>query len=230
MTLGEFLEELGEGSCANLISVFDNGKVKDSKRKKVVRAVNAALDKLYKDFYLEEDSVYIALQDSQTRYEITKEHVMTEEECQAQGNYNKYLYVGDDFRDVMSIRRVSTDDGQTLPLNHIDNPLSIMTPRFDTIFVPLDLDCKALLVTYRCFPKHLENDGDEFTIPRTLYDCLDAYVTYLLHKQLNTKDSENVGQTYLQIYNDAIQAILTDGTIRDDYVDDCVKFTERGFR
>ena len=86
MTLGEFLEELGEGSCANLISVFEKGKVKDSKRRKVVRAVNTALDKLYKDFYLEEDSVYIALQESQTRYEISKEHVMTEEECQAQGN------------------------------------------------------------------------------------------------------------------------------------------------
>lgn len=228
MILKELLTRIATGELSNL-AWADNGNIKQDKLDTTVKMVNEVLNKIYSQFYLKYDHIFVELQKGKTTYDITSEHLMGKD---LKPSWNKYLWQpGKEFKDdLLKIVSVKTSNGIYLPLNDPDEFYNVTTSFYNRIVIPNFKPEWKLQVIYVCKHKELTATklDEKIDLPESLIPAVCAYVAYMVHNNMNTELSVANANKYLQLYNSIIQEnINTDISIYPKETFD--KFHKRGW-
>lgn len=246
MKLQTILDHLSAAEFSQLNFGEGPGKFEgDQALKKVLSSVNLGLTDLFGRFDLKLGKVTIALQPNQTSYLLTSRH--SQYGRRAELPYYIQDTATEPFKDdVILIKRVTTDAGEELLLNTLEERYSLMTSAMDRLEVPLDIvnqtltlpDClktSNLAVTYRA--NHVEFDVDsacflkeriEVPLPVTHITALLYFVASRANNPVGLGQEFNAGNTYASKYELECARLKNDGMeIQDRGSVD--KFHDRGF-
>lgn len=204
MTIKELLKFISISELSNL-SLVDNTEecgIKEDKQQTIVEFVTEALNKLYSNFYLKEDSIYVEIIDGKTRYEITSEHLMGKD---LEADYDHYLWKTGDkpfTNDILRIIRIIDSTGNMLPLNNPEKFNSVFTPLFNVIDIQNLSEEHELEIIYASKHPNLSiKENTTIELPISLIPAVRAYVAYLVHMNMNTDNAVQNAQKYLNQYN-----------------------------
>lgn len=204
MTIKELLKFISISELSNL-SLVDNTEecgIKEDKQQTIVEFVTEALNKLYSNFYLKEDSIYVEIIDGKTRYEITSEHLM---EKDLEADYDHYLWKTGDkpfTNDILRIIRIIDSTGNVLPLNNPEKFNSVFTPLFNVIDIQnLNEEYELEIIYASKHPNLSIKENTTIELPISLIPAVRAYVAYLVHMNMNTDNAVQNAQKYLNQYN-----------------------------
>lgn len=236
MLVKDYINTLGFGVLSNLGSVVDEDtlKVKEPAIPRIIHFINEGLIKLYSEFPLKIDSLFLQVHESRTNYPITSEHQMTEEEYVSNCHYyDKYIWKGfeETFQDdLLSIEKVFSHTGNEIPLNAMNNRWSAFTPMYNVLELPANFPAGMVSVLYRArHKKVIYEENTNIELPDVLFDALANYIAYKLYTNLNTEVSVQNANKYLTEYNNLIESVKTNGIVNPDYNPDFNKFYERGW-
>lgn len=204
MTIKELLKFLSVSELSNLSLVDLNEEcgIKKDKQHSVVEFVHEALNKLYSNYYLKEDSIFVEIIDGKTRYEITSEHLMNND---LEADYDHYLWKTEDIpfnNDILRIIRIIDSTGNLLPLNNPEKFNSVFTPLFNVIDTQNLNEEHELEVIYASKHPNLSiEENTTIELPISLFPAVRAYVAYLIHMNMNTENAVQNAQKYLNQYN-----------------------------
>lgn len=204
MTIKELLKFISISELSNL-SLVDNTEecgIKEDKQQTIVEFVTEALNKLYSNFYLKEDSIYVEIIDGKTKYEITSEHLM---EKDLEADYDHYLWKTGDkpfTNDILRIIRIIDSTGNVLPLNNPEKFNSVFTPLFNVIDIQnLNEEYELEIIYASKHPNLSIKENTTIELPISLIPAVRAYVAYLVHMNMNTDNAVQNAQKYLNQYN-----------------------------
>ena len=212
MTIRELLKFLSVSELSNL-SVTRNPAeygINENFEEAIVNFCFEGLNKLYSNYYLKEDSIYLEVIDGKTRYEITKDHLMN---GSLEADYDHYLWKPQDKpfnNDILRIIRIIDSTGKILPLNNPEKFNSVFTPQYNSIDIQNLTEEHELEIIYAA--KHPPLSLEENTVielPASLIPALRAYVAYLVHMNMNTETAVQNAQKYLNQYNLVITENIT---------------------
>lgn len=206
MTLKELIKFLSVSELSNL-SVTKGTKdneygIRADFLDSLVNFIYEGLNKLYSNYYLKEDSIYVEIIDGKTKYELTSNHLLS---GTLEADYDHYLWKGGNRAfndDILRIIRIIDSTGRILPLNNPEKFNSVFTPQYNSINVQNLTDEHELEVIYAAkhIPLSLE-DNTVIELPASLLPALRAYVAYLVHMNMNTETAVQNAQKYLNQYN-----------------------------
>lgn len=233
MILQECLDKLARGKLGNL-AVCSGGKVRSDQIPKIVDAINEALDRIYSELPIKENSVIVELYEGRVDYEITSEHSFRKATGDIHDPYEFYIR-DTEYRpfedDILTITEIWDDLERKRPLNDPENPLTVYTPETNRIIVEHTIDNRILNVVYRAKHKLLTPDllTTKVDLPTNLYGALFSYIAYLVHSDLNTEIAVQNAQKYLSEYQTIINQIIQNGTLNSDKLVMDSKFYKRGW-
>ena len=136
----------------------------------VLSYINMGMLELYKRFNLRTEEALVTLEANSTIYVLdsTLDNVDMLDDC-----------------DLVYIQEVYGEDGKAIPVNLEDDPLSILTPSYDTIQVPNPEDGTVISVIYSATPTRLTDVTDAIRLPMSLYEALLHYVGYRGHGSID---------------------------------------------
>ena len=234
MTVRELMKFLSLSELSNL-TVTDTkdeeeSGIKQKYQNAIVTFIYEGLNKLYANYYLKEDSIYLEVIDGKTRYEITSEHLMGED---LESDYDHYLWKPGQKpfnNDILRIIRIIDSTGRILPLNNPEKFNSVFTPSYNKIHVNNLNPEWELEIIYAA--KHPELSLEENTVielPLQLIPAIRAYVAYLVHMNMNTEIAVTNAQKYLNQYNLIVsENIQSDSAFSSNDSRDC-KFVLGGW-
>lgn len=204
MNLQECLNKLGRGKISNL-SLCQGGYVKPEHMEKVIDAINEALLRLYTAIPIKEAHKTLSIESGIDTYKL------------------------DD--DMLTVTKVFDNIGRPYAINNPEEPLHIWVSGYRFIIGKLPEDVEYFDLIYRVKHKELciEELGDEVEVPENLQGALYAYVAYLLHNDMNTKEAVENAQKYLMEYQAIIDSVIQQGTINPEAILLNAKFRDRGF-
>lgn len=191
----------------------DGGPVKgisEAVYPEVVDSINLALTALHSRFLLKVGTITIDLQPGQTHYPLRKEYQV--------GGCGKAALVkfirndGEKFcDDIIKVETVADDDGKELLLNRPNNKCSALTPSFNMLVVPLDLQAslkvKTVTVVYRKNHKEIvvpetyfAPECVEVDLPSTHLQALLYYVASRANNPVGFSDQTHEGNNYMSKY------------------------------
>lgn len=235
MNLQNFCKKLANGRLSNTFLMEESegtNTIKVVHRRKVIDAINEGLLRLYTRFVLNEKDVVIALRDHITTYRLNS--LYSETLYPQPGVEVPYILdiPGEVFiNDVLKILTVYDFEGNELPLNDVNNPNSVFSPRFDTVQIPEPKTGLLINVVYQA--KHIELSVDspleEIILPDTLYGALEAYVAHLLFSDVNTDDAKIKSDKQLIKYEQICSEVLQTDIVSSTVVNTNFKFNARGW-
>jgi len=170
----------------------------------IISLLNLALIDVYSQFNILTEEQTITMEENKTRYPL---------------NENSF-----------SITTVYNEEGERLPLNDINNDLSVFTPTPYTLHVPVPVKGKRLSVMLTVAPPFVTAsniDTLDFIVPPQLLEPLTTYVGYRAYISMNgdqnTENSSHYNR-YLRSCNDVRKRGLLHYSIMTN-----TKGTERGF-
>lgn len=140
MTVAELIENLLTGTLNNELDRFTNDDftVTEEKKKIFYLYINEGLTKLYSQFRLKVDELFLASVEGKTDYPITTEHFMSE---WLAPTYDKYLWK-DPVRpwedNLIQILDVFDHHGHKMPMNDSNHPFSVYTPESHILMIPMN--------------------------------------------------------------------------------------------
>lgn len=240
MKLCDYLVQLSYAELGNLRVGKDgtgNG-IKPEKIPYVVNCINEALLRLYSRFVLKTNSVMIECNEVRTRYHLNSKHswLNATEEDKANPEFcDKYIVDDPEHpftNDIIKILNVTSSEGITVPLNNHVSPISVFTPVFDVLEVPLAVPGVVLTVVYQAKHIHLDfgkNPEQELNVPESLLGALSSYVAYLVYSNMNTQEAVANAQKYLANYQAIIQENIDMDLVHASYSQDNTKFRMNGW-
>jgi hypothetical protein len=212
MTVADVIEYAKYGELAQL-GVIVNLKSTDpievvDAEKQVLSYINLGLIELYKRFDLRTEEMVIELQENTTIYTISN------------SNFN-------------SVYSVYGEDGKELSLNNQDDPLSILTPSYNTIQVPNPVTGAAIYVIYNASPTALVWSSTlstaVVTLPSVMLEAMLHYVGYRAHGAMNGNvDGEN--NTHYIRFEASCSKLKEIGAFTDDTLVSGTKLEDKGWR
>lgn len=230
MNLSTLMKFLAIGEVSNLyVSDKETGTIAENWKEPIRLFIQEALNKLYGQYRLKTDSIYIDLVAGKTQYKISSKHLMGDREYP---DYEHYLYkpqnkIFDD--DILNILEIVDSKGCKLPINSPEKN-SVYTLTYNEIQIP-DIDPRLELeVIYSARHPTLSLEEDsEIELPESLIPAIRAYVAYLVHSNINTELSVANAQKYLAQFNAILKSSLDAGIIIDPKDESNEKFDNRGF-
>lgn len=233
MTLTDLLKNLANNELSNLGLVnFETNFIQDNFIPKVVNSINVALSEIYNEFFLKEETIIIELQESKVEYILTSEHNIQPNQP---SDYDHYIYkpYNDTFKDdIIKITEVALNTGKALPLNNKDISYSVLTPSYNVLQVPLDIDELELAIKYKANHIMFDYDRDpnqRLELPLIYLPLLTNHVAYQIHATMNSQLNIANSQNYLSKYMLAKKTLINSGI---SLVDDCIdndKFIKNGW-
>ena len=173
--------ELQQLAVINKLSNADPLIVKEAEQH-ILSYINLGLVELYKRFDLRSEEVIITLSTDQTVYELDPTNVY-----HAVNNPTGYLNTM--FGDVINISAAYNELGDEYPLNDELNPLSVMTPTYNTIQVTNPVQGEQLYIIYNSAPDRIQwtEDLSAVNIPlsASMTEALLHYVGYRGHGSID---------------------------------------------
>lgn len=213
----------------------------------VVRMMNEGLLRLYSRLNLKQKSLLVQCSENRTRYELTKEHILTKKDFTSASDpdhpdfdcpmlpYDRYILsteFDEEFdNDIIKIMSVVDNFGHEVPLNNPSEYLNVSTPEFNVLEVSLPTNHLTLGVTYQA--KHpelnIERLGQVIELPDNLLDALYAYVAYLVYANINTTEAVQNSQKYLQMFTAILDEIIKTDTATTSSSQTSIKFHRNGW-
>lgn len=240
MRLCDYLQQLSYAELSNLRVGKDgtgNG-INPSKIPYVVNCINEGLLRLYSRFVLKTNSVLVELNEVRTRYHLSSKHSWLNADEDDKNNpefSDKYLMDDPEHPftdDIIKILNVVSTEGVEVPLNNHSSPISVFTPVYDVLEVPMTVDGVVLTVVYQAKHVHLDFEKDpeqEINLPESLLGALSAYVAYLVYSNMNTQEAVINAQKYLANYQTIIQESIDMDLVQGTYSQDNTKFRFNGW-
>lgn len=231
MNLEFCLKRLALGELSNLGLVdSDTNTIREEYISLVVSMLNEGLTQLYTKFFIKESSIIVSLYDGKVTYDLTSEHNIIDTidyDHYIYKEYNKYFE-----DDIIKIVGIVLSDGTKLPLNDSNDLMSIYTPKYNTIEVPIDLPNDELGIIYQANHPILDwdkNPKQELELPSTYQLALFNYVAYLIHGNMNSENAIQNSQKYLNNYNLIVNSLMEAGVNSHSENRDITKFEKRGW-
>lgn len=240
MKLYEYLQHLSYAELSNLRVGKDgtgNG-ISPSKIPYVVNCINEGLLRLYSKFVLKTNSVLVELNEVRTRYHLSSKHSWLNADEDDKGDpefSDKFLRDDPEHPftdDIIKILGVVSTEGVEVPLNNNASPISVYTPAYDVLEVPMTVPGVALTVVYQAKHVHLDfekNPEQEINLPESLLGALSSYVAYLVYSNMNTQEAITNAQKYLQNYQMILQENIDMDLVHSSYSQDNTKFRFNGW-
>lgn len=216
MTVAEVIEsakysELQQLGVVQQLSNADPAIVEQAE-KHVLSYVNAAVTELYKRFTLRTEETVITLNEGQTIYTLSNANVFN-----AISNPSGYLDKFDG--EFINILAIFDEQGQELSINKEADPLTVLTPNFNSIQVPNPIDNEQMYIIYGASPDRIVWTNDltaiDIPIPVSMVEALLLYVGYKGHVSING-DIKEENNTHLMRFEASCAKIRELGLITDD--------------
>ena len=144
MIVEDLIHNLLTGSLNNELDRFtdNNFKVLENKKSIFYLYINEALTKLYSQFRLKVDELFLATTESRVDYPITSEHFISPDNNNYWGppDYDHYLWKNEyaPWEDnLIQILHVYDHHGKKMPMNDANNPFSVYTPEAHIVSIPI---------------------------------------------------------------------------------------------
>jgi len=136
----------------------------------ILSYINMGMLELYKRFSLRTEEAIVTLSAIDTLYSLdpTLPNVDMVDDC-----------------DLIYIVGIYDEDGNPVEMNNEDEPLSVLTPNYDTIQVPSPADNTYLSVIYVATPTRLTSTTSKIKLPSSLYEALLHYIGYRGHGSID---------------------------------------------
>jgi len=217
MFLSDIFDQLTHGELSQIsFSGQDDGfGITLGNYERIIPHVNLALTELHKRFPLKTGEVIIQQDASIGTYYLDYKY--------AQSNTGstepiKYLMdtVADPFvSNVLKIETIVDDAGDNIPLNDSTNEVSIFTPSYNSLIVPVPDPEVALTIGYRANHKAisligLEPDTEEVDIPSSHLEPLLLYIASRVHSAIPALEGANEGMSYYAKFIASCELIKTE--------------------
>jgi hypothetical protein len=134
----------------------------------ILTYTNLGLIELYKRFNLRTEEAIVTMRETKTSYLLDG----TDPDVSISSEVNSILEIYD-------------ENGSYLDLNNETNPLSILTPTWNSIQVPYPSEGDVLSIIFSSSPTKLVDVTDVVPIPSTLLEALLHYIGYRAHGALD---------------------------------------------
>lgn len=235
MNLNELFRDLALGELSNL-SVVENNTIIPEKRPQIVNYANEALLTLCSRFVLIEKDMLVEMREATTNYHLLKRYAISQyDESNPADRWNlPYIMdtIGEPFEeDVIKILSVYNSFGIKLPLNDLDNVLSVFNPQSTVLQVPFPIAGQALAIEYQA--KHPTLDHceceDEIQLPDVLHRALKAYIASKMFMHMNTQESTAKGQEHSLTYEAICLEVVEKDLVSSSSSTTNLKLFKRGF-
>jgi hypothetical protein len=211
MTISDVIEYAKYGELAQL------GVVKQLKsttpadvieaEKQILSYINMGLLELYIRFTLRTEETVITLSANTTLYTITNP------------NFN-------------SVYAVYDEEGKQYVLNDEEDPLSVLTPNYNTIQVPNPVEGATLYILYSAIPDKIlwsaSIGSSVVPLSPMMLEALLHYVGYRAHASMNGNvDGEN--NTHYVRFEASCKKLREIGAVADDALSENKHFDDKGF-
>jgi len=170
----------------------------------IISFLNLALIDVYSQFNILTEEQTITMEKDKTRYPLSE--------------------------NSFSVTTVYNEEGERLPLNDINNDLSVFTPAPYILHIPVPVEGKRLSVMITVAPPFVTSsnlDTLDFIVPPQLLEPLTTYVGYRAYISMNgdqnTENSSHYNR-YLRACNDVRKRGLLHHSVMTN-----TKATDRGF-
>lgn len=237
-TVGDLNTRLSHGALSNLsVSAEGSGQIADAKvRDKIVDYVNDGLTRLHSKFILNEAQLIIELLEGRTDYPLESRyglaaHVVDEVGSGGPGDLvDVPIFIIDDLQpfkdDLIKVLAVFDYGGNRVPLNDVEDPLSVFTPRTHLLQVPDSGVVQVLSLMYQA--RHVEipyGDSDAvITLPDCLQTALTSFVASEFYSHMNGQENSAKGQEHYLKYE-----MLCQQAVDNDLVSSAVSSTNTNF-
>jgi len=193
MIIARAVAQARSGELNNLSSV----KFSDDK---IIEYINLGVIELYKRFNLATGEAIVTMRAGKTIYKLDGSDV----DVNLEGPF-------------MYIQGVYDESGEEMTVNAERDPLSILTPSYNTIQVPSPADGDVLSVIYGEEPPYATAVTDVLAIPVTLLEALLNYVGYRAHGAVDGNiRAEN--STHYQRFEQSVARAKALGVVNSDDV------------
>lgn len=232
MDVENLFTRLSYGELSNLsMSTGGSGLITAEGQPKIITAANEGLLRLYTRFVLSEKEIILEQVDNYTNYHLLPKYA----ETNTDDTFDEPRYIkdiADPFHgDVIKVLRVYNDEGVELPLNDLQNPVSLFTPNPQMLQVPVPQPGNMLSVVYQARHVLLEYGilGAEIYLPAVLEGALIAYIAGHIYGNMNGADNSAKGQEYMNRFELICKDVLGADAVNTLGSNTDTKFTERGF-
>lgn len=229
----ELFRRLSYGELSNLsIGAEGSGTVPEASRPKLIAHTNEALLRLYSRFVLKENDLILQLSEFITNYHFLKRFAQSNDEPTAGDTLYIVDHAGDPYReDLIKVLQVNNAIGQRLPLNDLDNPLSLFTPQPNLLQVPNPVEGQVVGVVYQARHDPLPYDDMDACIelPVVLEGALTAYIAHKVFSHMNGQEHSIKANEYLGIFDGISQEIVDRDLVNSSSSTTGQKFHDRGF-
>jgi hypothetical protein len=119
--------------------------------------------------------------------------------------------------DLLYIIGIYDEDGNIVEMNNEDEPLSVLTPSYDTLQVPNPADNTYLSVIYSATPTRLVDTTSKLKLPPSLYEALLHYIGYRGHGSIDGNTSTENNTHYMR-FDKSCEAARAYGLVTADEI------------
>lgn len=233
--LNDLFRELALGELSNL-SLVEQDTIKPQKRPQIVTHANDALLDLHSRFVLKEKDMLVEMREGVTNYHLLKRYAWSQysEENPPDRWNTPYIMdmISEPFEeDVIKILAVYNSFGQKIPLNDIDEPMSVFNPQSNVLQVPFPIPGQSLALEYQA--KHTKLDhcrcDEDIFLPDVLWRALKAYVASKVCSHMNTAEMTAKGQEHQIIYDMICQDVVEKDLVNTSSSTTNTRFHKRGW-
>jgi len=232
MNVQELFKRLSYGELSNLsMSSAGSGSIAADAQPKLITHANEGLLRLYSRFVLSEKEILLEMVDNFTNYHLLRRFAESNEAhdpidpCYIKDVADPFL------EDVIKVLEVYGEDGVRLPLNDIEDPLSVFTPNPIMLQIATPVPGKMLSLVYQARHVPLEYGvlGSEILLPAVLEGALVSYVAGQIYGNMNGVDNSAKGSEYMNKYEVICADILSKDLVNSSRSTSNTKFDNRGF-
>lgn len=235
MNLNQLFTDLALGELSNL-SMTENNTIIPEKRPQITTYTNEALLALYSRFVLKENDLLIEMREGVTNYHLLKRYARSQYDESNPPDRWHLPYILDTIaepfpEDVIKILAVHNSFGMKLPLNDLENCLSVFSPQSKLLQVPFPIPGQALAVEYQARHTILNHCdcGDEIYLPDVLHGALRAYIASKVFMHMNTQENTAKGQEHSLVYETACAEAVEKDLVSSSSSTTNVRFEKRGW-
>ena len=157
----------------------------------VISFINMGMLELYKRFNLRVEEAIVTLDENTTLYTLNSSalNVSMPSGC-----------------DLMYIVGAYDETGTAIELNNEDDPLSVLTPSYDTLQVPNPTNGTYISVVYAATPTKITLTTDIIKLPASLYEALLHYIGYRGHGSIDGNINTENNTHYMRFDKSCVAA------------------------
>lgn len=236
MNLNELFSDLALGELSNL-AMAENGTIVGKSRPRIVTYTNEGLLALYSKYVLKESNMLIEMREAVTNYHLLKRYALSQYDPANPPDRWTMPYIidnlGEPFQeDVIKILSVYNSFGMKMPLNDIENPISVHSPQSTVLQVPLPIAGQALSLEYQARHPKLDlcDCESEVILPDSLHAALRAYIASKVFMHMNTVENTAKGQEHMMTYKNICADVVEMDLVNTTSSTTNVRFHKRGWR